>query len=94
MATRYRAKVGMNLPPDDARYEAGDEIPESALGAATAASWVEQGLLESLSAPVSAPSKPSRGSMGGTKKASQIDAEDASEESPETDEILTETEDK
>ena len=43
-----RAAVGMNLPPDDARFEPGDPITDehlAALGAATVADWMRDGNL-------------------------------------------------
>lgn len=44
----YKALVGMNLPPDDARYEPGDVVDmDDKLGA----QWTEEGLVEPVGAP-------------------------------------------
>lgn len=42
-----RAAVGMNLGPDDARFEPGDLVPdaEKRLGKAAYRQWVSDGLL-------------------------------------------------
>lgn len=42
-----RAAVGMNLPPNDDRFEAGDPIPdaEKRLGKAGFRQWLADGLL-------------------------------------------------